>query len=235
VQQAYIDMVSARTRRDVLNIDHDKGKASQKQVDDAHELYVIANRQYEAMQLKLDKLLSGAEPAAVRAAQAGVSASTAELAAQQAQFDRLLAGASAEDITVLEASVAQAQAGLERAKAVREQAEIVAPFDGTISDVLIREGQYATAGQPIVLLGDLNHMQIETTDLNEKDVAGLQVGDKVMVSIDALPGVQVEGTIAQIAPKSSKTTGVNYTVTIDLEQIPDGLRWGMTALVEIVR
>jgi multidrug resistance efflux pump len=235
MQQAYIAMVNARTKRDVLDSDREQGKATRKQVDDANELYVIANREYEAAQLRLGKLLAGAEPAAVRAAQAGVSASAAELAAQQAQLDRLLAGASAEDIAVLEASVAQAQAGLERAKAVREQAEIVAPFDGTISDVLIREGQYANAGQPIVLLGDLGRMQIETTDLNEKDIAGLQIGDKVMVTIDALPGVQVEGTISKIAPKSSKTTGVNYTATIDLAEVPEGLRWGMTALVKMMK
>ena len=235
VQQAYIAMVNARTKRDVLDGDREKGQATRKQVDDANELYVIANRQYEAAQLRLDRLWAGAEPAAVRAAQASVSAINAELAAQQAQLDRLLAGATPEDIAVLEASVAQAQAGLDRAKAVRQQAEIAAPFDGTISDVLIRDGQYVNAGQPIVLLGDLSGLQIETTDLNEKDVAGLKFGDKVMVTIDALPGVQVEGTIAQIAPKSSKTTGVNYTVTIDLAQVPEGLRWGMTALVEMMK
>ena len=233
VQQAYLAMVDARNKRDVLNSDHDAGKATRKQVDDANELYVIANRDYEAAQLRLDKLVAGAEPAAVRAAQAGVSASSADAAAQQAQLDRLLAGASAEDIAVLEANVAQAQAGLDQAQAVRQQADIVAPFDGTISDVLIREGQYVNAGQPIVLLGNLDRMQIETTDLNEKDVAGLKIGDKVMVTIDALPGVQAEGTIAKIAPKSTKTTGVNYTVTIDLAQVPEGLRWGMTTLVEM--
>ena len=235
VQQAYINMVNARTKRDVLDGDREKGNATRKQVDDANELYVIANREYEAAQLRLDKLLAGAEPAAVRAAQASVSAINAELAAQQAQFDRLLAGASPEDIAVLEASVSQAQAGLERARAVRQQAEITAPFDGTISDVLIREGQYVNAGQPIVLLGDLGGMQIETTDLNEKDIAGLKIGDKVTVTIDALPGVQVEGTISTIAPRASKTTGVNYTVTIDLDQVPEGLRWGMTALVEMMK
>jgi len=235
VQQAYSEMVDARTKRDVLDRDHEQGKATRKQVDDATESYVIMNREYEAAQLRLDKLRAGAEPAAVRAAQAGVSAGGAELAAQQAQLDRLLAGASAEDLAVLDASVAQAQAGLDRAKAVRQQAEIVAPFDGTISDVLIREGQYANAGQPIALLGDLNRLQIETTDLNEKDIAGLKIGDKVMVTIDALPDVQVEGTISQIAPKSSKTTGVNYTVTIDLAEVPAGLRWGMTTLVEMMK
>lgn len=235
VQQAYIGMVNARTKRDVLDHDREQGSATRKQVDDANELYVIANRQYEAAQLRLDKLRAGAEPAAVRAAQAGVSASNAELAAQQAQVDRLLAGAAPEDIAVLAASVTQAQAGLDRAKAVRQQAEIVAPFDGTISDVLIRGGQYVNAGQPIVLLGDLNGLQIETTDLNEKDIAGLNIGDKVVITIDALPGVQTEGTITKIAPKSSKTTGVNYTVTINLAQIPQGLRWGMTTLVDIAK
>ena len=162
-----------------------------------------------------------------------MSVSDAELAAQQAQLDRLLAGASAEDIAVLEASVAQAQAGLERAKAVRQQAEITAPFDGTIGDVSIRNGQYVNAGQPIVLLGDLSKMQIETTDLNEKDIAGLKVGDQVTITIDALPGIQTDGTISKIAPRSSKTTGVNYTVTIDLAQVPEGLRWGMTTLVDV--
>ena len=41
--------------------------------------------------------------------------------------------------------------------------------------------------------------------------------------------------MSKIAPKSSKTTGVNYTVTIDLAQIPEGLRWGMTTLVDVVK
>jgi HlyD family secretion protein len=91
------------------------------------------------------------------------------------------------------------------------------------------------AGQPIVLLGDLGQLQVETTDLNEKDIAGVNVGDKVTIAFDALPGIQVDGTIAKIAPKSSRTTGVNYTATIDLAQIPEGLRWGMTALVEIAK
>ena len=235
VQQAYMAMVDARNRRDVLGNDHDHGQATTKQVNDANDLYVVANQQYEAAQLRLNKLLAGAEPAAVRAAQAGVSASSAEAAAQQAQLDRLLAGARAEDIAVAEASVAQAQAGLDQAKAVRQQAEIVAPFDGTIGDVLIRNGQSVNAGQPIVWLGDLKRLQIETTDLNEKDIAGLNVGDQAAITFDALPGVQAAGTIVKIAPKSSKTTGVNYTVTIDLAQIPDGLRWGMTALVDMAK
>ncbi len=112
---------------------------------------------------------------------------------------------------------------------------MIAPFDGVIAEVPVRTGQYASAGMPIATVGDLAKLQIETTDLNEKDVAGITVGATAKVSFDALPGVQVDGTVIKIAPKSSKTTGVNYTVTIELASIPNGLRWGMTALVEIVR
>ena len=71
--------------------------------------------------------------------------------------------------------------------------------------------------------------------MNEKDIAGLSAGDKAVITFDALPGVQVNGTIANIAPKSSKATGVNYTVTIDLTEVPEGLRWGMTALVDVAK
>jgi multidrug resistance efflux pump len=235
VQQAYNDMVQARTKRDLLDNDREHGKATRKQVDDANDLYVIANRNYEAAQAQLAKLQVGADANELRAAQAGVSAASADAAAQQAQVDRLLAGASPEDIAVAEASVAQAQAGFDQAKATREQAVIVAPFDGTMGDVLIREGQYVSAGQPIVLMGDLAGLQVETTDLNEKDIAGVAVGDKVTVTFDALPGAQVEGTVSKIAPKSTKTTGVNYAVMVELAQIPEGLRWGMTALVDVVK
>ena len=87
------------------------------------------------------------------------------------------------------------------------------------------------AGTPIVLVSDPKGLRIETTDLNEKDIAGVKVGNKVDVAFDALPGVIVEGTVTEIAPKSNKAAGVNYAVTIDLAQVPEKLRWGMTALV----
>jgi HlyD family secretion protein len=200
-------------------------------VDDAEKQFAIANRDYQAAQERLNKLLAGANADALRAAQANVGAASADYAAQQAQVNLLLAGARPEDIAVAEANLAQAKAGLEQARALRQKAEIVAPFDGIVSDVLIRAGQYVNAGTPIVLVADPKGLRIETTDLNEKDIAAVQIGNKVNVAFDALPGVIVEGTVAEIAPKSNKSAGVNYTVTIDLAQVPERLRWGMTALV----
>jgi len=233
-QQAYNTMIETRNRRDVLQREYDAGKSVRTQADDAAKVYNIAYQSYQAAQARVDKLLKGAEADVLRAAQAGVSAAQAEYEAAQAQVNRLLAGATAADIAVGEANVAVAQAGLERAQATRRQAEIVAPFDGVIAEAPIRAGQYVNAGMPLVSIGAAP-LHIETTDLSEKDVAGIKIGSTAQVSFDALPGVRVNGTVSQIAPKSTRTTGVNYTVMIELSEVPAELRWGMTALVEIVR
>ena len=97
--------------------DKDKNKATGKMVDDADKQFAIANRDYQAAQERLNKLLAGANADALRAAQANVGAASADYAAQQAQVNLLLAGARPEDIAVAEANLAQAQAGLESARA----------------------------------------------------------------------------------------------------------------------
>jgi multidrug resistance efflux pump len=69
--------------------------------------------------------------------------------------------------------------------------------------------------------------------LNEIDMAQVEIGDRAIVSFDALPGVTVEGTVLRIASKAAEGSGVNYTVEVELDQIPEKLRWGMTAFVDI--
>jgi HlyD family secretion protein len=54
------------------------------------------------------------------------------------------------------------------------------------------------------------------------------------VTFDSLPGVRLQARVVEIAPMaSSEQAGTNYTVTLDLEQTDPGLRWGMTAYVDI--
>jgi multidrug efflux pump subunit AcrA (membrane-fusion protein) len=76
-------------------------------------------------------------------------------------------------------------------------------------------------------------LRVETTDLNEIDVAGIAEGASVNISFDALPGEEVPGTVTRIAPKASEGSGVNFTVIIEMDEIPEGIRWGMTAFVDI--
>jgi multidrug efflux pump subunit AcrA (membrane-fusion protein) len=143
------------------------------------------------------------------------------------------AGPDPSDVAVAEARLHNANASLAAAQAALDDLELRAAFDGTVGELYIRNGEWVTPGQPILLLADLEHLRVETTDLNEIDAARINVGNSVIVTFDALPDVQVNGVVVSIAPKASAGSGVNYKVLIDLDDIHDRLRWGMTAFVDI--
>jgi HlyD family secretion protein len=76
-------------------------------------------------------------------------------------------------------------------------------------------------------------MQIKTTDLSERDVPAVQIGQTAKVYIEALD-ITVTGTVTKISPVSETVGGdVVYPVTIELDEQPAGLLWGMSAEVEI--
>lgn len=170
----------------------------------------------------------------VAAAQAQVASATAAVAQAQAQLDLLKAGARSEDVAVAEAAVAQAQAAGDAARAALAKGQLIAPFDGTVSAVEARPGEVVQPGQEAIVLGDLGQMRVETTDLRETDVARVQVGQRVDVTFDALPNRVFQGTVTRIAPMSTAEQGsVNYTTTVELDQLDPALRWGMTAFINI--
>jgi RND family efflux transporter MFP subunit len=130
--------------------------------------------------------------------------------------------------------VDRAQALLDLANANLEaQSMITAPIDGTVISVDIAPAEIVTPGQIVIVLADLSNYQIETTDLSERDVAKVQVGQTANVFIEAL-GENFTGKVVDIDRIGSTLGGdVVFTVTIDLDQQPQGLLWGMSADVKI--
>jgi multidrug efflux pump subunit AcrA (membrane-fusion protein) len=108
---------------------------------------------------------------------------------------------------------------------------IVSPFGGVVGRVDVRPGEFAQAGQAVVLVTDLEHLQVETTDLSEVDLPEVAVGQPVMVDVEAL-GAQAPGRVLAIAPTSQTLGGdVVYQVIVALDEIPTGLRPGMSVTV----
>jgi RND family efflux transporter MFP subunit len=140
---------------------------------------------------------------------------------------------SQERIDSAVAKVDRAQALADIAKAQLAQATLVAPFDGTIASVEISPAEIASLGQIVIVMGDLTHFQIETTDLSEEDAPSVQVGQTANVFIDAL-GQEFSGKVTDIARVSETVGGdVVYKVTVELDEQPEGLRWGMSTEVKI--
>jgi RND family efflux transporter MFP subunit len=127
----------------------------------------------------------------------------------------------------------QAKAVLDSAAANLSQSTLLAPFDGMVASIDVIPGEFVQADQAVITLATLNNMKIETTDLGERDIARVKIGQAVNVYIEALD-VTVAGQVIRISP-ISKTVGgdVVYPVTIELAKQPVGLLWGMTVEVEI--
>ena len=84
-------------------------------------------------------------------------------------------------------------------------------------------------------MGDTGDMHVETTDLRETDVVRLQNGQEVEVTFDSLPDQIFDGIITHIAPVSTTDRGsTNFTVHVEVPQLDENLRWGMTAFVNIL-
>lgn len=137
-------------------------------------------------------------------------------------------------IETAEADVARTQALVDSARAVlASQFALTAPFDGTIISVDIAPAETVVPGAAVIVLGDLSSYKIETTDLSERDVTRIQVGQPATVFIEAV-GDEFTGNITDIARISTTLGGdVVFKVTIELDQQPEGLLWGMSADVKI--
>lgn len=178
---------------------------------------------------------------------------TQEYRIAEARYQQLVKGPTPEDIRIAEANVAVAQANLERVKAAARPEEIAiaqakldqalnvlalktltAPFAGTIAAVSVKEGETVTPGVPIVMLGDLSRMRLESDDLSETHIARVRIGQTATVTFDALPGKLFQGKVTYLAPMASaKQGGTNYTIHIEFESLDPALRWGMTGHIEI--
>lgn len=167
--------------------------------------------------------------------QAQLGQAEAALRAAQAQQDLAPSEAPAAQKTLLAAQVDQAQAARDAAAAVFAEAQLRAPFAGTVIAIPFEIGEVAPPGAPALVLADLGRWRVETLDLREEDAAQLKVGRNVTVKIPALPDQPIEGKIVKLALNASSYQGnVTYSITVDLDELAEpSLRWGMTAYLEI--
>lgn len=152
----------------------------------------------------------------------------------KAQLDLKKKGARPEDIAVAEKRVDQSKTALEQAQAQLAKATLVAPIDGTVTDIAIREGELAQAGQSVITIADLSNLKIQTTDLDEFGAAKVKPGQPANIRVNAFTDKTLTGKVSEIADQSVLLASgdVSYPVTILLDAQDPALRWGMTVKVE---
>ena len=233
-------VVSAETARKTAQIDYDqtRRRVEDDDLEDWKEREAAlqlraAELRLDAAEIRLTSVRVGAAPR-IEEAEARVRAAEAQRNVAAAQLAQLQAGPAEQEIRLAETDVAQAQLALEEAQLALERSERRAPFDGTVGMVQVREGEQIRQGDPLLALGDLSTLRVETTDLDEIDVARVEVGQSVDVTFDAFPDRVFTGRITRIDPMAALGGGgVTYTTIIALDELAPEIRWGMTAFVDI--
>ena len=142
-----------------------------------------------------------------------------QLAQAQKDYDSLQDPSFAEDTAGTRAALANA--------------EVRAPFAGTLTNLDLKVGEFAASGQPVLTVADLSGWVVKTTDLTEIDVVNLSEGQPVDITLDAIPNVTLKGNILSISQNYTERQGdIVYKVTILLTDKNPAIRWGMTAQVK---
>jgi len=176
------------------------------------------------------------------AARIAVDEAKADLAAGQATVVQAMAG------------VDQARAAVDQAAVNASHTIIRSPVDGIVLERAVDVGQTlaATVQSPTLfrIAGNLERLQVQV-DVDESDVGGLTPGEPVTFDVDAYPGETFRGTIFQVrvqpvaqqtaiatavgggttqsAATSTIATVVSYPTIVDVANLDQRLRPGMTA------
>jgi HlyD family secretion protein len=128
-----------------------------------------------------------------------------------------------------DAKVQQAQVALELAQINLAEGTLTAPFEGTVTSLKVIPGEYVPSDEAVVTLATLDDLQIETTDLSERDIANVKVGVPVNIHVEAL-NETFTGKVVSLSPKANVVGGDTvFKVTIAFDTQPKDLLWGMTA------
>ncbi|MCD6286449.1 MAG: efflux RND transporter periplasmic adaptor subunit [Anaerolineae bacterium] len=229
--QARLDGALARRRQLEAALHWAEGDDDNERTSDVRDQLRANAAVITALQARL-AALPVAAVARLREADAGVAAAQGQVGVTEASLELVLAGPVEESISVAEAAVQRADVNLAAAGVALSRTELRAPVDGTVTDVLVEVGDTVMPGRPVLVLADLAHLRIETTDLTELDVVHVSEGQPVRVTLDALPGESWLGHMVQIKPQSQVLGGdVVYAALIELDEPTSGLRWGMSAAV----
>ena len=185
---------------------------TQEEVITLNSQLVKARNAHDTAQRNLDALRrlqqqGAASAGEVRQAEDTLQRSQADLnLLEQKQKDRY----SQPEIAHVEAEGTQAQAAYASAEDALRKSVVRAPFDGIVYSVPVKEGAFVQGGELLLQEANLSQVLVRAF-VDEPDIGRLQVGQKVEITWDAVPGRVWNGTVntvpATVKPHDNRHVG----------------------------
>lgn len=134
-------------------------------------------------------------------------------------------------------AVAAAREEVSRAQTNLSYAVITSPIDGVVISKSVEEGQTVAASystpELFTIAKDLKDMRV-IANVDEADIGGVKVGQRVTFTVDAYPNDTFEGAVTQVRQEATTTNNVvTYEVVISAPNQDLKLKPGLTANVNI--
>lgn len=162
-----------------------------------------------------------------------VAAANASIIQAQVALDRLLEGATDTDLAQASINIKLAENALAQTQQSVSNADLRAPFAGVIARNDLTEGELPPQGIAVLLMDTSSYLL--DLPIDETDVVNVSVGQRVTITVDALPDAEVSGVVTRVAYTPIRIGQlVTYNVRIALNPTDAELRVGMSVTANIV-
>ena len=167
-----------------------------------------ASAEYERRRTMAAQKLVAVE--ALQLARTQSEAASARRERADAELALLRAGTRAEDLAAAAAAVEAGKAERDRAQALYDKSQIVAPIDGQVLKRDLREGETVVALSPLPLarIGDMSRLFVRA-DIDELDIGRVREGQQAAITSDAFPGQTFAGTVVHVSRRMGRRNSIS--------------------------
>jgi len=227
LRQAEVEVGRQRTLLEVTR---------EEEVDRAQTALEAARQQLQQARARLELVSSPARAEQITQQRAEVRSARAALQqareAGPARVESIRRTPAQERIAVAERRLNEAITSRDTVLARLDKTAVAAQFAGIVTDIVLEPGDVVTPGQTIMAMSEMDRPEIHV-EIDERDIAEVQVGQDVFLTADARPDVTIEAVVERITPEAITERGVIDVIIRPLEQ-PQWLRTGMTVDASIV-
>jgi RND family efflux transporter MFP subunit len=115
----------------------------------------------------------------------------------------------------IETQLAKARAAARSSEESLEECKLKAPFNGTVSDVLVEEGIHVNPATPVLKIVDLSTIEV-TIPVPEGEIGKIRIGQKALIDV---PALGITGIEAHVELKGVTAASPSHTYRCTL--VPD--------------
>jgi membrane fusion protein (multidrug efflux system) len=112
-----------------------------------------------------------------------------------------------------------------------QMAHVTAPFSGIIDDIMVKEGELASPGIPLVHLVNLSNMRV-SANVSESYLSSISQGDQVELRFPAYPGMLIKAGVTRLGKVIDPQTRT-FTLEVEMKNPGEKLKPNMLTSVRI--